>query len=83
MQRGAGKSQGGISDVRLSSVCLLADGRQKKEEEKEKEEEEDEEEEEKEEEMLLALLNMPSLTANDWQMQKGLKTARNFCAGKA
>ena len=46
------------------------------------EEEEDEEEEEKEEEMLLAPLNMP-LTVNGWQMQKGLKTARDFCAGKA
>lgn len=45
-----------------------------------KEEEEDEEEEEKEE-MLLAPLNMP-LTVNDWQMQKGLKTAREFCAEK-
>ena len=62
----------------MSSRCW----EEKKEEEKEKEEEEDEEEEEKEEEMLLAPLNMP-LTVNGWQMQKGLKTAREFCAGKA
>lgn len=51
------------------------------EEEEKEEEEEDEEEEEKEDEMLLAPLNMP-LNINGWQMQEGLKTAREFCAGK-
>lgn len=39
-------------------------------------------EEEEEEEMLLAPLNMP-LNVNGWQMQKSLKTAREFCAEKA
>lgn len=48
----------------------------------EEEEEEGEEEEEQEEETLPAPLNMP-LSVNGGQTRKGLKTAREFCAGKA
>lgn len=49
--------------------------------EEEEEEEEEDEEEKKEEEMLPAPLNMP-LDINGWQTRAGLKTAREFCAGK-